>query len=183
MRRAEAATASVPSRYVVSLDGEDHEVVVEADGGVIVDGRRRNASLVTTSPPTGHSLLLDGASVPLLARGDARGSWEIDLGGRTFAVEVLDERQAKVRALSAIAGGKTAIAPLKAPMPGLVVRVAVEDGAVVGAGETVIIVEAMKMENELRAGGAARVARILVGAGDAVAKGQVLVEFSEVEAE
>ncbi len=183
MRRAEAATASGPSRYVVSLDGTDHEVVVEADGGVIVDGKRRRASLVTTSPPPGHSLLLDGTSVPLLARDGARGCWEIEMGGRTFSVEVLDERQAKVRALSAIAGGKTPIAPLKAPMPGLVVRVAVEDGAVVEAGETVIIVEAMKMENELRVGGAARVARILVSAGDAVAKGQVLVEFSEVVAE
>ena len=172
-----------PGRYVVSLRGEDHEVVVAADGGVVIDGRRREASLVRTSPPAGHSLLLDGTSVPLLARGGSGGRWEIDLGGCTFSAEVLDERQAKVRALSAIAGGKTAIAPLKAPMPGLVVQVAVEEGAVVDAGETVIIVEAMKMENELRAAAAARVARILVGAGDAVAKGQVLVEFSEVEAE
>lgn len=181
MRRAEAATASGPSRYVVSLDGTDHEVVVEADGGVIVDGKRRRASLVTTSPPPGHSLLLDGTSVPLLARDGARGCWEIEMGGRTFSVEVLDERQAKVRALSAIAGGKTPIAPLKAPMPGLVVQVPVEEGQVVEAGDTLLIVEAMKMENELSAPAAATVSRLRAAPGDAVEKGQLLVEFAEAE--
>ena len=179
----EAPMSARPTSYVVSLRGEDHDVIVEADGGVVIDGRRREASLVVTSPPIGHSLLLDDASVPLLARGGGRGRWEIDLDGRSFSAVVLDERQAKVRALSAISGGRTAIAPLKAPMPGLVVRVGVEEGSVVDEGETVMIVEAMKMENELRAPAAARVARIQVGAGDAVAKGQVLVEFGEVEAE
>lgn len=172
-----------PCRYVVSLQGEDHEVRVEADGGIVIDGRRREASLVATSAPAGFSLLLDGASVPLLARGGTRGRWEVGLGGRTFDLEVLDERQARIRALSAVGRGKAAVAPLTAPMPGLVVQVAVEEGAVLDAGATVVIVEAMKMENELRAAGAARVARILVGPGDAVAKGQVLVEFGEVEAD
>ena len=183
MRTGETAMSTRPSRYVVSLQGQDHEVFVEADGGVVIDGRRRETSLAATSRPAGHSLLLDGASVPLMAREAARGRWEIDLGGRSFSIEVLDERQARIRALSAIAGGKTAIAPLKAPMPGLVVQVVVKEGELVDTGETVIIVEAMKMENELRAAGTARVARILVDTGDAVAKGQVLVEFSEVEAE
>ncbi len=171
------------SRYVVSMRGEDHEVVVEEGGGVVIDGRRREASLVKTSPPAGHSLLIDGASVPLLARRGARGGWEIDVGGRTVSAQVLDERQARVRALSAISGGKAAIAPLKAPMPGLVVKVAVAEGAVVDEGGTVAIVEAMKMENELRAAASARVARVRVAKGDAVAKGQVLVEFAEVEPE
>ena len=172
-----------PVRYVVSLQGEEHEVIVEADGGVIIGGRRREASLVATSPPVGHSLLLDGGSVPLLARGGARGGWEIDLDGHAFAVEVLDERQARIRALSAVRGAAVEIAPLKAPMPGLVVQVAVTEGELVEAGATVLIVEAMKMENELRAAGTARVARIHVGPGDAIEKGQVLVEFNEVEAE
>ena len=66
-------------------------------------------------------------------------------------------------------------------MPGLVVQVAVEEGEVVQAGATVVIVEAMKMENELRAPASARVARILVGPGDAVHKAQILVEFSDVD--
>ena len=67
-------------------------------------------------------------------------------------------------------------------MPGLVVRVAAREGDVVQPGTTILIVEAMKMENELRAAAAARVARILVSPGDAVEKAQVLAEFAEVEA-
>lgn len=175
--------STAPVRYVVLLQDEEHEVAVEDGGGVVIDGRRREVSLVATSPPTGHSLLMDGGSVPLRARGGARGAWEIDLAGRTFGVEVLDERQARMRALSATGAGRAEIAPLKAPMPGLVVQAVVREGEVVEAGATVMVVEAMKMENELRAAGTVRVARILVGPGDAVEKAQVLVEFSEAEAE
>ena len=170
-----------PARYVASLNGELHQVTVAENGDVTVDGRSYAASLAAASPPAGYSLLLDGASVPLLARAGAPGEWEVGVDGRSVTIEVLDERQAKIRELSAIAGGAAGISALKAPMPGLVVRVAVEEGELVQAGTTVVIVEAMKMENELRATATARVARVLVGPGDAVKKAQVLVEFSEVD--
>ena len=78
-------------------------------------------------------------------------------------------------------GARQEFASLKAPMPGLVVRVAVEEGDAVEQGDTVLIVEAMKMENELRAAGAATVARVLAAPGDAVEKGQILAEFGEPE--
>lgn len=176
------ATMPVPlTRYVASLNGELHELTVGENGDVTVDGRSYAASLATTSPPVGYSLLLDGASVPLLARAGAPGEWEVDIDGRTVAIEVLDERQARIRELSAIAGSAAGISPLKAPMPGMVVKVAVKEGEVVRVGTTVAIVEAMKMENELRATAAAKVARVLVGPGDAVNKAQILVEFSEVD--
>ncbi|MYI05880.1 MAG: hypothetical protein F4059_00795 [Gemmatimonadetes bacterium] len=67
-------------------------------------------------------------------------------------------------------------------MPGLVVGTAVQPGDLVEPGAAILIVEAMKMENELRATGVAKVARVLVSPGDAVEKGQVLVEFEEVAA-
>ena len=67
--------------------------------------------------------------------------------------------------------------PLRAPMPGLVVQVPVGEGDHVEAGTTVVTIEAMKMENELRAEGVATVARVMVAPGEAVDKGQVLVEF------
>jgi len=169
------------ARYVVSLLGNRHEVEIRADGRVVVDGRAHDASLAATSPPRGHSLLLDGASFPLHARGGPGGTWELELEGRSFAAEVLDARTARVRELSAAAGGRPEISALKAPMPGLVVRVAVTEGDEVKQGDTVLIVEAMKMENELRATGAARVGRVLAAAGEAVEKGQVLVEFGELE--
>ena len=167
--------------YIVHLRGERHEVVVGPEGAVVIDGRRHEASLAAAGSPGGHSLILDGASFPLLARARTRGAWELDLDGRAVPVEVLDARTAKVRELSAFTAGAAEISSLKAPMPGLVVQVAVREGDVVEPGATVLIVEAMKMENELRATAAARVERVLVTPGDPVDKGQVLVEFGEVE--
>jgi len=167
---------------VVFLLGEEHEVVICERGEVVIDGCRREASVAATSPPGGHSLLLDGASFQVLARPGSRGQWDIDIDGGTVRAEVLDERQARVRKLSAVAAGAVGTLALKAPMPGLVVQVAAREGGVVERGATVLIVEAMKMENELRAAGTATVKRILVKPGDAVEKGQILVEYAEVDA-
>ena len=169
------------ARYVVSLLGERHEVEVGPGGRVVVDGRGHEASLAATSPPHGHSLLLDGGSFKLLALRERGGAWELQLDGRSAPAEVLDARTARIRELSAAAGGRTEVVSLKAPMPGLVVRVAVGEGDAVEEGDTVLIVEAMKMENELRATGAARVTRVHAAPGEAVEKGQVLVEFGELE--
>ena len=168
-------------RYIVELAGRRHEVVVAADGGVVADGRRREASLVAAAPGEGWSLLLDGASLPLFARASERGQWEIALDGRAVSVQVLEAREARIRERTARAAGRAGLAPLRAPMPGLVVRLAAREGDVVEPGDAILMVEAMKMENELRAAAAARVVRILVSPGDAVEKAQVLAEFEEVQ--
>ena len=115
-----------------------------------------------------------------MARCDGGGKWGVEMEGRTVAIRVLEAREAEIRRRAAGASGSTGIAPLEAPMPGLVVRVAAREGDVVQPGTAILIVEAMKMENEMRAAAAARIGRILVSEGDAVEKGQVLAEFEEV---
>ncbi|MXW17542.1 MAG: biotin/lipoyl-binding protein [Gemmatimonadetes bacterium] len=185
------ATSRPGSRYVVSLLGERHDVEVRSDGTVLIDGRPARASLASTNSAQsagrervqgigdGYSLLLDGASFALRAHGGRGGAWHLELDGRCVSAEVLDPRAHRIRRLSAKAGADSKVAPLRAPMPGLVVQVAVDEGQEVEAGDTVLIVEAMKMENELRAPAAARVKRLLAAPGDAVEKGQLLVEFAE----
>ncbi len=187
------ANAPAGTRYVVSLLGERHDVEVRSDGTLIIDGHPARASLAPTTPPNSagrrrphpsgeaYSLLLDGTSFALRAHGGRGGEWQLELDGRSVPAEVLDPRAHRVRWLSAKAGAGAKVAPLKAPMPGLVVQVAAREGDEVEAGDTVLIVEAMKMENELRAPAAAKVKRLLAAPGDAVEKGQLLVEFAEVE--
>ena len=184
----ELGSAPSPARYVVSVAGKEHVVAVGADR-VEVDGREFEGSLavvgslpVAGGSAAGVSLLLDGVAHGLLARSVSPGAWELESAGRAFRAEVLDERAARVRQLSGPAGGAGAASVLKAPMPGLVVRVAVKDGQAIEAGASVVIVEAMKMENELRAPAAAQVSRVRVAAGEAVEKDQVLVEFAPPEA-
>ena len=68
-------------------------------------------------------------------------------------------------------------APLKAPMPGMIVRVNVQVGDAVMPGQSLIVMEAMKMENELRATAAATVKAVLAQPGSAVEKGALLIEM------
>ena len=93
----------------------------------------------------------------------------------------LDERARAIRALGT-QGGKAAVAGvLTAPMPGLVVRVLVAVGERVEAGAGLIVIEAMKMENELKAPAAGTVRRVLAGPGASVEKGAVLMELEPVD--
>jgi biotin carboxyl carrier protein len=92
---------------------------------------------------------------------------------------VVDERTRHVRSLTSGAGQRRRPAALRAPMPGLVVRILVEAGQEVGIGAGLVVLEAMKMENELKAPAGGTVSAVQVRAGEAVEKGQVLVEFQE----
>ncbi|MCE9637558.1 MAG: biotin/lipoyl-binding protein [Planctomycetes bacterium] len=99
------------------------------------------------------------------------------MDGWRFDVEALDERTRAIRELSESKQGPAGPAPVVAPMPGLIVRVNVAVGDRVEAGQGVVVMEAMKMENELRAPAAGTVRVVIAVAGVAVEKGTRLVEF------
>jgi biotin carboxyl carrier protein len=164
-------------KYLVSVNGESVEVEV--------DGPRLRADGVELE---GSAVSIEGAPVQVVTlgnetnrvvyrRGGTRGVYTIWLDGFRFEIEALDERSRAIRALSEVSGGPAGPAPLVAPMPGLVVNVAVQAGDVVHPGMGLVIIEAMKMENELRAKGAGTVKAVLVKPGMAVEKGTILVEL------
>jgi biotin carboxyl carrier protein len=163
-------------KYIVMLAGRELEVEVDGDQ-VTVGGKRYAASLSSAPGSSVRQLLLDGRAESLAVDGAGSGRWAVTSAGERWEMEVLDERARHIRSLTG--GGSQARGPaaLKAPMPGLVVRVQVEAGATVSVGSGVVVLEAMKMENELRAASAATVRTVRVKAGEAVEKGQVLVEF------
>ena len=101
--------------------------------------------------------------------------------GVRYLAEVLDSGQEAVRLARRSSAAGAGPLPLRAPMPGLVIRIDVAEGDTVSPGDGLLIVEAMKMENELRAMAPARVRRVHVSAGDAVEKNQLLVEFDAGE--
>ncbi|HUR93180.1 MAG TPA: biotin/lipoyl-containing protein [Gemmatimonadales bacterium] len=163
-------------KYIVSVLGRDVEVEVDGEQ-VTVAGRLRTASLAVVAGSPLRQLLLDGRPEALAVEAAGGGRWALTRRGERIEVEVLDERARHIRSLTGAADQARGPAALKAPMPGLVVRVQVEVGQSVGAGTGLVVLEAMKMENELRAGGAGTVRTVRVRAGEAVEKGQVLVEF------
>jgi len=164
-------------RYVVDVDGGRTSVDVAGET-VEIDGERVSARLVDV-PGTPVSLLTVGDRVYRLIarRGDSRGRYTLSLDGRRFDVEALDERTRTIRDLSAASAAATGPAPLVAPMPGLIVRVSVAVGDAVEAGQGLVVMEAMKMENELRARSGGTVTAVHATPGTAVEKGAVLVEL------
>jgi acetyl/propionyl-CoA carboxylase alpha subunit len=165
-------------KYSVLWDGQT--IDVEIDGGLVtVGGRTYSADLVEIPGTPLRQLLIDGRPLSLPVAPAGRGRWVLAPGGERLEMEVIDERTRHLRSLAG--GGEPRRPPgtLKAPMPGLVVRIEVEPGRQVSAGDPLLVLEAMKMENELKAGVAGTVRAVRVASGEAVEKGQVLVEFYE----
>lgn len=124
-------------------------------------------------------LLRVGAAVHRVEvrRLEGRGRYALVIDGFRYEADALDERAKTIRDLAAATAGPVGPAPLLAPMPGLIVRVSVAPGDVVAAGQGLVVMEAMKMENELRTQAAGTVRAVLVQAGAVVEKGARLVEL------
>jgi biotin carboxyl carrier protein len=165
-------------KYRVTVGDRTYEIEVSPLPGVVfVDGKPHKA-LMRPVPDTPLRILdLDGDSstMPLVNTGP--GAWLVQVAGERHEVQVIDERTAHIRSLAGAAASTSGPKVLKAPMPGLVVRVVAEPGQQVGLGASLVVLEAMKMENDLKATGAAVVDQILVAAGQTVEKGTVLVTF------
>jgi pyruvate carboxylase subunit B len=164
-------------RYFVKVG--DAGLEVERDGDVVVvDGTQTTAS-VTDLEGTPVRLVKMGDEVHRVVarRGETRGRFTLWIDGFRYEVEALDERTRAIRELSGATAAASGPAPLKAPMPGMIVRVAVQVGDRVVPGQSLVVMEAMKMENELRATAAATVRAVLAVPGTAVEKGALLLEM------
>ena len=158
-------------KYEIVIDGRAATLLADggrleyqAEGGGAIE---RNYS----AAPCGEgrwSVLIEGRSyaVALL------GAGAVSVNGWMFQVEVFDPRSLRGRRASAEGSGPQTVAAL---MPGRVIRVLVETGQEVEAGQGLVVVEAMKMQNEMKSPRAGRVVDVRAAAGATVAAGDVLV--------
>ncbi len=168
-------------KYFVRIGAQTVEV--EVDGTrVLVGGESLEAHLAAVPGTPLYHLLLGGESWTVAAQElDAAGRWALGVVGERVEVEVVDERTRQIEALTGKRPVAAGSAVVRAPMPGLVVRLDVTAGQRVEAGAGLVVVEAMKMENELRAPRAAVVEAVHVAAGEAVEKGAPLVTLASAE--
>lgn len=164
-------------KYFVTVAGRELEVELDGDQ-VRVDGRVVLASLTRVPGSPEILLTIDGRSHRMAVAGQEAGTWMFVDRGAVREVGIEDERARHIRSLAG--AGKSAVSGgvLKAPMPGLVMRIDVSVGDVVVAGAALVVLEAMKMENELKAANSGTVRAILVATGQAVEKGQVLLDIA-----
>jgi biotin carboxyl carrier protein len=164
-------------KYFVRVNGEEHEVLLDAEG-VHIDGDDIAAQVIPIEGTPVRMVTIGNQLHRVVVRpGGTRGAYTLWLDGHRFEVEALDERARAIRELSGATAGPTGPAPIRAPMPGLVVRINAQVGDEVQAGQGLVVMEAMKMENELRVQAAGRVKAILVTTGTAVEKGMLLIEL------
>ncbi len=164
-------------KYFVTIGGREIPVEVKGDR-VTVAGREYQAHLAPVPGTPLRQLLLGDRSLTVAMQSGGRGAWRLESRGLRLDLEVVDERTRHIRDLAGPGAGRTGGGQVRSPMPGLVVRLLVEPGETVEAGAGLVVLEAMKMENELRAHGPGRVTAVLVAPGQAVEKGQPLVELA-----
>jgi biotin carboxyl carrier protein len=138
-----------------------------------------NAADLVQKSPTEFNLLYNNRSVNArLVEADGTGKLlKIEVEGETFTLEIRDELDQMLDQMGFNAVSTKRIKEIKAPMPGMVLSVAVTDGQEVKEGDRIVILEAMKMENSILIHADGKIKRVAVRAGQAVDKGQVLVEL------
>lgn len=173
--------------YTIDTGGEGQQRKIGIEGVTYGVDWRQVAPLAADGGGQGsiggrYSLLIAGKSYEVFARrltkpGEKGNRYEVLVAGQRFEVEVEDERE-KTLAGSIQSAHEAGEALVRAPMPGLVLGVSLEPGAKVARGQTVVILEAMKMENDLASPIAGRVREVRVSKGQTVNQGDVLVVVS-----
>ncbi|MBL8055749.1 MAG: biotin/lipoyl-binding protein [Anaerolineales bacterium] len=164
-------------KYLTTIAGQTFTIEINDDRRVLVDGVEYEVDLARVGDQPVYTLLINGQShEAFVYAGEEADVWQVLLRGALYSALVEDEREKRLRAASG--AGTSAVSGefnLKAPMPGLIVAVPVVEGQAVEKGDNLIILESMKMQNELKAPRAGTVTRVKVKAGDSVEHHQVLV--------
>jgi len=161
-------------RYVASVGNREYLVEIVDDQHVLVDGVLYEVDFESIQQQPVYSLLVDGRSFEsYVFPGD--DAWQVLLRGVLYEVVVEDERERRLRSAARSRIAEHGEFHLRAPMPGLVVSVPVAEGQAVQKGDVLVILESMKMQNELRSPRAGTVTRLRVKQGDSVELKQTLL--------
>ncbi|MCC7303788.1 MAG: acetyl-CoA carboxylase biotin carboxyl carrier protein subunit [Bacteroidia bacterium] len=155
------------------------EMRLELSGGFLTEGKRKLSFEHLVVKDGVFQVLMDGKSysVELLRHEPAEKSFVLRINGNKYTLQLKDKYDELLHSLGMDAGAGGGIKELKAPMPGLVLDIRVSEGQVITKGDGVVVLEAMKMENILKAAGEAKVKKVHIKKGMTVEKNQVLVSF------
>ena len=164
--------------YRALVDDREYDIAIQ-DDRLVVDGEPKDYTFEVLRE--GYvSMIVDGKSLPVSVEPIGENTLRVTIDGRRTEVQVKDERDLLVEEFGlgddAAAGGE-----VRAPMPGLVLDVLVHEGDEVAAEQGLLVLEAMKMENELKAPSGGIVTAIHATSGDAVEKDALLIAIEGQE--
>lgn len=161
-------------KYITSTKDQEYEIEIIDEHTISIDGDIYEISFESISGQPMFSLLIDNKSFDAYVyEGD--DGWEVLLRGMLYRTQVLDERERRLRAAFDNGLDQSSEFLLKAPMPGLVIDVLVCQGQEVEKGDVLMVLESMKMQNELKSPQAGVVSRVRIEVGDYVERRQTLL--------
>ncbi|HLF73134.1 MAG TPA: biotin/lipoyl-containing protein [Anaerolineales bacterium] len=161
-------------KYITTVDNKEYVVEIIDDKHISVNGKVVEVDFESVSGQPVYSLIVDARShEAYVQQGD--DNWQVLLRGRLYPVTVEDEREKRLRAAAGSGVAESGEFHLKAPMPGLVVSIPVAEGEEVKKGQVLLILESMKMQNELKSPRDGILGRIRVKAGESVEQRQTLL--------
>lgn len=167
-------------RYVTIINGQQYEIDIDKEGNVLVNGSPRHVDFLPLDASL-FSVITDNVSLEVVIE-DGRDKQQVLIGGHLFEAQVLDERTfLMMTRRKGQLGAETG--EVRAPMPGLIAGVQVSAGDLVSKGQTVVILESMKMQNELKASVEGIIQDVLVKVGQTVDKDTVLLTIAPPAAE
>ena len=161
-------------KYITTLDGKEYLIEVVDEHHVSVNGRAQEVDFESVSGQPVYSLIIDGKSYESYVYETEEG-WQVLTRGRQYNLTIEDEREKRLRAAAGGGVAESGEFHLKAPMPGLVVAIPVNEGDKVEKGQVILILESMKMQNELKSPKSGTVGRIRVKQGEKVEQRQALL--------
>jgi biotin carboxyl carrier protein len=163
-------------KYIAEIDGMEFPVEILDANHVRFGEEIIEVDLAVVSGQPLYSLIMNGESYEGYVYPDD-DIWQVLLLGQFYSVRVTDEREKRLRAPQATPSISSEFT-LKAPMPGLIIGVLVEDGQQVAKGQVLLILESMKMQNELRSPRSGTIARLRVTKGESVGQKQALLSIT-----
>ena len=161
-------------KYITTIDDKEYMVEIIDTKHVSVNGKVLEVDFESVSGQPVYSLIIDGKSHEGYVYPDEK-NWQVLLRGRLYQASVEDEREKRLQAAAAGGVVKGGEFHLKAPMPGMIVAIPVTEGQAVKKGQVLLILESMKMQNELKSPKDGVVSRIRIKTGDTVEQKQTLL--------
>ena len=164
-------------KYIAVIDEYEYQIEINGEDEITVNGEPYAIDFRSVAGQAVYSLLIDGHSYEALVQ-PSDDDLEVLLHGSYFLATVEDERQRRFRQTSGDTDTLHAEFHIKSPMPGLIISVPVREGQDVKKGDRLIVLESMKMQNELKAPRDGVIRSLRVKNGDNVEQNQVLLTVS-----
>jgi biotin carboxyl carrier protein len=161
-------------KYISTIADREFTIEIIDDDQILVDGVLYDVDFESISGHPVFSLLINGDSHEAYVYPD-EDQWEVHLQGIQYRVVVEDEREKRLRTSFGSGPTRSDEYYLKAPMPGLVVSIPVTESQTISQGDVLVILESMKMQNELKSPRDGVISRIRIQEGDNVERKQTLL--------